>query len=62
MYFGIATIVFFILFGATASPTNERADNYDQIEQEQEEEKKEQEEIAEKEVEKKEQEEIAKKE
>src|SRR5690625_7043678 len=36
MYFGIAAVVFFILFGATASPTNDSADadNNDQIEQE----------------------------
>ncbi|WP_010649953.1 Ltp family lipoprotein [Oceanobacillus massiliensis] len=34
MYFGIATVVFFILFGVTAPPTNESADNNEQIEQE----------------------------
>src|SRR5690625_1094678 len=65
MYFGIAAVVFFILFGATASPTNDSvdADNNDQIEQAKEEElKKEQEEKIKEEELKKEQEEKAKEE
>src|SRR5690625_4809895 len=68
MYFGIAAVVFFILFGATASPTKDSADadNNDQIEQEEkakeEEMKKEQEEKAKEEELRKEQEEKAKKE
>src|SRR5690625_2873392 len=68
MYFGIAAVVFFILFGATASPTNDSADadNNDQIEQEEkakeEELKKEQEEKIKEEELKKEQEEKAKEE
>src|SRR5690625_1533573 len=68
MYFGIAAVVFFILFGATASPANDSADadNNDQIEQEEkakeEELKKEQEEKIKEEELKKEQEEKAKEE
>src|SRR5690625_6522542 len=65
MYFGIAAVVFFILFGATASPTNDSvdADNNDQIEQAKEEElKKEQEEKIKEEELRKEQEEKAKEE
>ena len=59
MYFGLATVVFFILFGVTTPPANESAvnseqiklENEDQIEKEEEQAKKEAEEQAKKEAE-----------